>query len=301
MVDPKLRVRSSGFGGSGYAIPTWLDDKGKPTIVPSVTTITGVTAKPGIVQWAVDQTAAYAVANVDALLSRTEDQGWGMLRWYHKRTPDFELGDLRNYHSGVLNDAAELGTSVHEYIEADMMDGFPPAITTPEMDEMVARWEQFKTEHTIEPLLVEATVVNKDRGYAGTLDGVWVIDGVVTLLDVKTSRSTWPEHRQQLAALGACDTVMVEVEYTDTDSVAYTSVGETTYWVEKPMPKFEDYKILHLRPTDYDNNGNVIDSFCQLEDVTDLDLHFEGFLGALALKKYERELNSRNKTKEKED
>lgn len=300
MSDPLLRVKASGFGGSGYRIPTWLGDDGKAMVVPGVTTITGVTAKPGIVQWAVDQTAAYAVANIDALLTRTETQGWGMLRWYHKRTPDFEVDDLRNYHNGVLNDAAELGTSVHEWIEADLTDGFPPAINTPEMDEMVYRWEQFKEEHTIEPLLVEATAVNKQYGYAGTLDGLWIIDGVPTLVDVKTSRNTWPEHFQQLAALGACDTYMKQVS-SDTDGAAEHKVGsEVTYWVEKPMPKFDEYAIVHLRPTDFDNNGNLLESFCKLKKVENLDLHFKGFLGALELKKYERELNKVTKEQNKE-
>lgn len=300
MSDPLLRVKASGFGGSGYRIPTWLGDDGKPMIVPGVTTVTGVTYKPGIVQWAVDQTAAYAVANIDALLTRTETQGWGMLRWYHKRTPDFETDDLRNYHAGVLNDAAELGTSVHEWIEADLTDGFPPPITTPEMDEMVYRWEQFKEAHTIEPILVETTVVNKEHGYAGTLDGLWKIDGVVTLVDVKTSRNTWPEHYQQLAALDKCDIYMEQVDKNTDGAIEYVVNGESTYWVEKPMPKIEAYGIVHLRPTDFDNNGNLLESFCELKKVDNLDLHFEGFLGALALKKYERELNKVTKEQNKE-
>jgi len=302
MSDPILRVKSSGFGGSGYRIPTWLDDAGKATVVPGVTTVTGVTAKPGIVQWAVDQTAAYAVANIDALLSRTEEQGWGMLRWYHKRTPDFESGelDLRNYHAGVLNDAAELGTSVHEFIEADMTHGFTPEVNSFEMDEMIYRWEQFKAEHDIEPVLVEATAINKEYGYAGTLDGLWKVDGVMTLLDVKTSRNTWPEHYQQLAALGMCDTFMQQVPEGTVSAGEHKVGSESTWWVEQPMPKFDKYAILHLRPSDFDSNGNLLESFCTLKEVSNTDLHFQGFLGALALKKYERQLNKVTKEQSKE-
>jgi len=286
MTQPLLRVKASGFGGSGYRIPTWLGDDGKPMVVPGVTTVTGVTAKPGIVQWAVDQTAAYAVANIDALLTRTETQGWGMLRWYHKRTPDVEFGDLLDYHSGVLNDAAELGTGVHEWIEADLTDDFPPTIINEQMDEMVAEWERFKSEHDIEPLAIEATVFNPEHGYAGTLDGIWKIDGVTYLLDVKTSRNTWPEHYQQLAALDACTVMMVQ--------------DEEGAWSEQPIPAYDKYAILHLRPTDWDNNGNVMESFCTLKEVENIPLHFEGFLGALALKKYERQLNMVTKQQIKE-
>jgi hypothetical protein len=33
-----------------------------------------------------------------------------------------------------------------------------------------------------------------------------------------------------------------------------------------------------------------MDSFCTLKPVGNIDLHFEGFLGALQIKKYERKL-----------
>ena len=108
-MEPKLRVRSSGHGGSGYKHPHTGD------VVPGVTTVLKRLDKPGVLQWAVDNTAAYAVANVDGLLNRTEEQGFGFLRWYWKRDPlKGDLSDIRNYSDGVLNDAAELGTMMHD-------------------------------------------------------------------------------------------------------------------------------------------------------------------------------------------
>jgi len=284
MVQPKLRSRASGFGGSGYRIPTWLDDAGKPTLVPSVTTITGVTHKPGLVQWAADQTAAYAVTHLDDLMSRTEEAGWGFLRYFWRREPK-GVDELRGAHKRVLNEAANIGTNVHEWIEADLKGEFEPAIDSFECEQMVEQWLLWKSEHTIEPILVEATAVNREHGYAGTLDGLWVVDGVPTLVDVKTSRNTWPEHFQQLAALGACYTLMEECDECE-GSVPLAD----TWWREIVMPPFSEYAILHLRPQDYDSKGNVTEPFCKLKKIENIDLHFEGFLGALQLKKYERKL-----------
>jgi hypothetical protein len=254
-------------------------------LVPSVTTITGVTHKPGLVQWAADQTAAYAVTHLDDLMSRTEDAGWGFLRYFWRREPK-SVDELRGAHKRVLNEAGNIGTNVHEWIEADLKGEFEPAIDSHECEQMVEHWLAWKAEHTIEPVLVEATAVNREHGYAGTLDGLWKIDGVPTLVDVKTSRNTWPEHFQQLAALGACYTVMEEVGEGTGDAVTFADA----WWVETVMPAFSEYAILHLRPQDYDSKGNPTEAFCKLKPVNNIGLHFEGFLGALQLKKYERKL-----------
>lgn len=254
-------------------------------LVPSVTTITGVTHKPGLVQWAADQTAAYAVTHVDDLLSRTEEAGWGFLRYFWKREPK-SSDELRGAHHRVLNEAANIGTNVHEWIEADLKGEFEPAIDSLECEQMVEQWLAWKSEHDIEPVLVETTAVNREHGYAGTLDGLWRIDGVPTLVDVKTSRNTWPEHFQQIAALGACYTIMEEVPEGTEGAVEFVD----TWWVETVMPAFSEYAILHLRPQDFNSKGEPLDAFCELKPVNHVDLHFDGFLGALQLKKYERKL-----------
>lgn len=276
-MEPKLRVRSSGHGGSGYKHPHTGD------VVPGVTTVLKRLDKPGVLQWAVDNTAAYAVANIDALLSRTEEQGYGFLRWYWKRDPlAGDLTDIRNYSNGVLSDAAELGTMLHDWVAADHGVGaYPKVSDAPEhFWEMVNEWDKFKSEHDVKPILTETTLWSHQYGYAGTADGLWEIDGVRMLLDVKTSRNTWDEHYMQLAALGACDAMLTEVA--------------DGHWIEDAVPAFSDYALLHIRPSDYDKNGEPMDAFCELKKVSheEIPAMFDAFLGLLQVS------HAQNKIKE---
>lgn len=270
-MEPKLRVRSSGHGGSGYKHPHTGE------VVPGVTTVLKKLEKPAITQWAVDNTAAYAVANIDALLNRTEEQGYGFLRWYWKRDPlAGDLDDIRNYSNGVLNDAAELGTLLHDWVAADAGVGdipYPDVSKAPEFFwEMLDQWNMWRENHMVDQTYTEVTFWSHQYGYAGTADGLWDIDGVKTLVDVKTSRNTWDEHYMQLAALGACDAMLVEKD------------GE---WVELPVPPFSEYALLHIRPSDIDKNGSPMFPFAQLKPVphNEIPLHFEAFLGVLQVTK----------------
>lgn len=275
--NPLYRVRASGMGGSGYARPpvpgesfriinnadkqpiqAATDEDGNAIIVPGVTTVNkSMGDGPGLVQWKIDQTAAYAVANVDALLNRTEEQGYGFLRWYHKRVPD--LSDpLRSAHSGVLNDLAELGTSIHDYVEADTTGLFLPEIDTVQLEQMADAWLEWKFSHNIEQVHTELTVYGD--GYAGTLDGIWWIDGELVLIDVKSSRSLGDGHKMQLGALRKATRFFVRD-------------GEG--WVEKPMPEVDGYGFIQIRPDDDDKPR-----FAEYHrvDEEELDLYYSKFM-----------------------
>jgi hypothetical protein len=264
-MEPKLRVRASGYGGSGYKHPHTGD------VVPGVTTVLKNLNKPGIVQWAVDNTAAYAVANIDGLLNRTEEQGYGFLRWYWKRDPlKGDLTDIRNYSNGVLNDSAELGTLVHDWIAADHGACPYPDVTDapPFFWEMVEQWNGFAESHKIEPIHSEVTLWNHDYGYAGTADGIWNIDGKLTLVDIKTARNTWDEHWMQLKALRECHFLLTEVD------------GE---WIESANLDFDNLSLLHVRPSDYDKHGEPMAPFIKLKDIDQHaeELYWEAFVGLL--------------------
>lgn len=284
--EPILRVKASGLKGSGYKIPTQLDAKGKPIIVAGITTVTNIADKPGLRQWAVDLTAAYAVTHVDGLLNRSEVEGYGFLRYRWKREPKLDADpNMRNWHEYVLNDAADMGKWGHAYIEADLLNEFGPEVSEDWQQEIADQWAAFKFEHDIEVGLVEATVYNP-IGYAGTFDLLVKIDGVWYLLDIKTSRGTWPEHYMQLAALGAAPVLMRETTGDEEGAVLYKRTGKPdTWWIEDVLPSFTKYAILHIRPTDDDKAA-----FCVLNEVDQglIDLHYDWFLGHLTAKNAQR-------------
>lgn len=268
-MEPKLRVRASGFGGSGYKHPV------TGNVVPGVTTVLKNLNKPGVLQWAVDNTAAYAVANVDGLLNRTEEQGYGFLRWYWKRDPlKGDLSDIRNYSNGVLEDSANLGTMMHDWIAADHgACPYPDVSLAPSFFwEMVEEWEEFQKRHEVKPVHSEITMWNDEFGYAGTADGVWEIDGKLSLIDIKTSRNTWDEHLMQLIALHNCETLLIE-----------ESEGK---WKELDQLVYDQMALVHIRPTDTDKQGNPMAPFAELKSLDNNDEHellWEGFTSLVRL------------------
>lgn len=295
MTDPLLRVRASGLGGSGYAIPTRNPDgsprtenKGKTLIVPGVTTVLGALDKPGVVQWAVDNTAAYAVANASALAEREEDWGFRYLRFFHQRKPKYDDPevDIHNYHTGVLNDLAEQGNIIHDSIEAFVKGTEGPEFARVEQEEAFIAFLEWADENEVEFIASEVTVLNLEKGFAGTLDLVIRYRGKIYLVDVKTSRKVHESHVSQVAALWHAPIRMEE----DWSGVEYKGKlgGEpyTTYWTEAESWKFEGAAILQVRPRGVDDYGNEIPAFCEFHEIhlDDLAPSYREFLGALEVR-----------------
>lgn len=295
MSQPELSVRNSGFGGRGYVHPLMPDPalpgEDKRWIVPSVTTVLKSEATPAITQWAVDQTAAFAAANPEALLQRSPEKAWGYLRWYWNRNPDpLEEGyDVRNYADGVLHDAADLGTTMHEWMQADIVEGLAYPDTTNKGDEfwqMVEVWDDWRSKQFIEPIMTEATVWST-VGYAGTFDYLWKINGQLCFGDIKTSRGLWPAHSRQLSALKMADWV-------------FTKDDEGNWSQQDWQPIVQEASslgFLHVRPDDITTQGEEQPRYIEYVEAEDLDLHYNGFLGCLAMKQSDLELKRRVKAR----
>jgi len=140
------------------------------TIVPGVTTILGVLAKPALIGWA----------------NRLGLEGIDSTKY--------------------VDEKADIGTCCHYLIECDLkgtepdVSEFSPAVLD-EASNGFLKWLDWKSGHGLELLGSELSLVSETYRYGGTVDVYCELDSVPTLLDIKTSGSgIWPEMKHQVAA-----------------------------------------------------------------------------------------------------
>jgi hypothetical protein len=139
------------------------------TLVPGVTTILQVLAKPALIHWA------------------------------------WDLGCKGIDYKKFRDDKAEIGTLAHylvmchfKNIEPDTSDYSAKQID--QAENCLLSFYEWEKGHEIEPILVEDPLVSEVDKYGGTLDLFAKIDGVDTLLDIKTGKGIYEEYIYQLAA-----------------------------------------------------------------------------------------------------
>lgn len=300
MTQPKLAVASSGYSGRGYK-----QVFGDGSVVMSITTALGSVGNPaGLIQWTAEQVALYAVTHVDDLLNRTEDAGVRYLQYVTKKQKPEVLDDeelnVFNASRVVLDDLSNTGNWIHAYIEDDLNGLFPADPVREDHYEMAQAYLNWRAEHDVEVLATEATVFG--AGFAGTGDFWAKVDGVPMLIDTKSSRKIGNSHIAQLAALGSCDTMAVEVSASEpgavyhklTPAVAAMHGGQVdSYWIPKPTPVFTHYGVLQVRPADFHRTtGEYLEPFCKLHVISQdrIDAGFEYFQAGLMARHAERKL-----------
>jgi hypothetical protein len=164
---------------------------GNGSRIPGVTTIIGDgVPKPALINWAANATADYAVDNWDEL---TELQ------------PSARLKALQGARYAVTDKAKRKGTIVHGYAER-LVKGEQVSGIEDELRGHVEAYARFLDRFEVDPILVEAPVVNYRYDYAGTLDLIVELtdsDGQRRrkLLDAKTNeKGIFGETPLQLAA-----------------------------------------------------------------------------------------------------
>lgn len=109
------------------------------------------------------------------------------------------LLDFSHMPNEVMERARQRGTDVHELTEMLDVDGGYPVS---KYDPYVCAWVAFKEDFDFQPDEVEQKVFHSTLLYAGTLDRVGVINGELSVVDIKTG-AIYPEYALQLAAYQA--------------------------------------------------------------------------------------------------
>jgi PD-(D/E)XK nuclease superfamily len=139
------------------------------TQVPGVTTVLSVLDKPYLVAWA----------------NKMGLQGI----------------DSRKY----TDEAATVGTLAHYLVECELA-GVEPELgdfTPNQIDRAghsFSHFQQWRAQHDLSPVLVEAQLVSERYRYGGTVDCVAWFDEDLTLLDFKTSSGIYEEMKWQVSA-----------------------------------------------------------------------------------------------------
>jgi hypothetical protein len=180
---------------------TTVRDARRLGLFPSVTSILGILAKPGLEKWKLNQVALATL--------RTPKQT--------EESEDYWCGRVRNVAFEQVEQAADLGTMIHGALEL-AMNGEPYADDMHPYVEPVIAW---KEQTGIEIIEREVRLVNQQHGFAGTSDVLFRYGQQgIGILDYKT-RKTKPGEK---------------VEAYDNQAMQLAAYG-ATYWGEESLPR----------------------------------------------------------------
>ena len=184
--------------------------------LPGTTSITGMMNKPALPNWAAKLTRERMCDEAADLYANTAMQFLPGTDRDKFRAMLWKLVDKRAFHNEAAREAADLGTLAHAQCEwiVNRARGEvvgPDPITAARATGTDAQtcdralwasmaFDQWVTDHDVRFIESEVVVVDDVVGYAGTADLVAFVDGVRSIIDLKTSSGVWPEMYLQLAA-----------------------------------------------------------------------------------------------------
>lgn len=138
-------------------------------------------------------------------MSLTFDAGSHTYRWQGTVVPSVTqilqpLVDFSRVPADVLKAASAFGTAVHKACELDDLGDLEEALLDPALAPYLAGWRKFRREHASEWDLIEQPLFNPSLRYAGTPDRIGRVDGVLAVVDIKSSSTLLPAVGPQTAA-----------------------------------------------------------------------------------------------------
>ncbi len=111
---------------------------------------------------------------------------------FYASLPDIKTGD------DIKNKSAEEGTAIHAAVEAILKK--EPLTVQPEIMPAVAAFKNFHSQHDIVAHKIEERIISKKHHYSGTMDVLAEVDGVLGVLDIKTSKAIYRDYSLQTSA-----------------------------------------------------------------------------------------------------
>lgn len=161
-------------------------------LLSGVTTVISETSsKSNLIQWAANMAVDYVKENCE----EREDVGSGPAPDYVYHASEYVLEKARTAHARKRDGAASKGTDTHALVELVINqciqndEGFVNS-AFPWRDEVLpfTRWA---AEKNVQFIAAEQRLFSEKYGYAGTADFVAMIDGKLTIGDLKTFPKMW--------------------------------------------------------------------------------------------------------------
>lgn len=152
----------------------YFDIDGKEVILPAVTEILRVLAKPALVNWAAKEAAKIALDN-----------------------PTLTEKEVVGQFGQISGNAATRGRGVHNFFQQILNNQYDidaPEQYRPYLEGII----RFQKEYQVTPIFNERIVKSLKYGYAGTVDQAVKTNNQTWLIDLKTSKQIYPEMGLQL-------------------------------------------------------------------------------------------------------
>jgi hypothetical protein len=171
---------------------------------PSVTHILGCIGKPALINWAANQERALVSEAAADLYEDLRTIPTPMPRTAYLTTLQARIGKTKA-HQRELAKAGEIGTQAHALIEWNLRKDLGQVVGPEPRVHENATWafmafQDWASSVNLVPKYIEQTVFSRVHGYAGTMDLLAEVNGVLTLVDFKTGKAIYAEaHLQNVA------------------------------------------------------------------------------------------------------
>lgn len=153
-----------------------------------VTSVLQTIAKPALLFWAANMAS-------DSFRSQVQPG-----RAYDEIEIETIWKAAKRAHTQKKEEAGSIGVLVHNWVDTYSKGENPPMPINEKAQGAIQRFLAWVIENDVKFLSNEQPCYSKKYGYAGTIDGICLIDKKLYIFDLKTSSGIWDEYLLQVAA-----------------------------------------------------------------------------------------------------